>query len=344
MTIDEIKKQIQSILGDGLAVIIGCGLSCAEGLPGMSGLADALQEGIPSLRHDPVEREWLLISERLSKGIGLEAALAGVELPGPLFDSIVAVTADLFRSHEKAVIHDVIEGRKQLRLSKLSKAITIPSNGLPIITTNYDRLVEIACESNGISVDSMFVGSFLGKLHYKESSFSFCRGLTRRQGKLTLSYSPRIKIFKPHGSLDWYNHQGKAIRASFDLDLPPLIIPPGEMKYRAGYNEPFDAHREFANREIDRSSRYLIIGYGFNDSHLQTHLDRNLRSGKACLVVTRDLSPSAESLIRVCPNVRTLTESRTMKDATTYRDVTGSEHQIMGNWWDIGNLSEEVFL
>jgi hypothetical protein len=116
------------------------------------------------------------------------------------------------------------------------------------------------------------------------------------------------------------------------------------MKYRVGYNEPFDAQREFANREIDRSSRYLIIGYGFNDNHLQTHLDRNLRMGKPCLVVTRELSPSAESLIKECPNVRTLTESKTMTDATTYRDVSGWEYQVKGRWWDIGNLSEEVFL
>jgi hypothetical protein len=116
------------------------------------------------------------------------------------------------------------------------------------------------------------------------------------------------------------------------------------MKYRVGYNEPFDAHREFANREIDRSSKYLIIGYGFNDTHLQTHLARNLRSGKSCLVITRELSQSAEILFQDCPNVITLTQSKSAKDHSTFRDIHAKEHSLIGNWWDIGILSEEVLL
>jgi hypothetical protein len=39
MSPDKIKKKIQAILGDGLVVIVGCGLSSAEGLPGMYSLA-----------------------------------------------------------------------------------------------------------------------------------------------------------------------------------------------------------------------------------------------------------------------------------------------------------------
>jgi hypothetical protein len=138
----------------------------------------------------------------LSKGIGLEAAMSGIDIPTGLFDSITAITAELFRKHEKAIIHEVIKSSKQLKFSKLLKAITIPNYGLPIITTNYDRLVEIACESTGFSVDTMFVGNFLGRLNHSESTFSFCRGFSKRQGKLCLSYSPRIKVFKPHGSLE----------------------------------------------------------------------------------------------------------------------------------------------
>lgn len=48
LSIDAIKKQLQSHLTDGLAIIVGSGLSCAEGLPGMAALATHLSEVIPS--------------------------------------------------------------------------------------------------------------------------------------------------------------------------------------------------------------------------------------------------------------------------------------------------------
>ena len=38
--------ELQSHLGDGLVTVVGSGLSCAEGLPGMAELADHLQATI----------------------------------------------------------------------------------------------------------------------------------------------------------------------------------------------------------------------------------------------------------------------------------------------------------
>jgi hypothetical protein len=42
MMLDEIKKHLQGHFTDGLVTVIGSGLSCAEGLPGMGELADHL--------------------------------------------------------------------------------------------------------------------------------------------------------------------------------------------------------------------------------------------------------------------------------------------------------------
>ena len=46
------------------------------------------------------------------------------------------------------------------------------------------------------------------------------------------------------------------------------MITPGVNKYRAGYNSPFDKHRDLANDYIKNAGRLLVVGYGFNDAHL----------------------------------------------------------------------------
>ena len=56
---------------------------------------------------------------------------------------------------------------------------------------------------------------------------------------------------------------------------------------RQGYSVPFDIHRARANEEIDKAQRYIIIGYGFGDDHLETHLMQQLRAGKPALIQTR---------------------------------------------------------
>ncbi|WP_176555922.1 hypothetical protein [Bacillus cereus] len=76
---------------------------------------------------------------------------------------------------------------------------------------------------------------------------------------------------------NWYWSNGKPIISAFDLNIERLIITPGANKYRNGYDTPFDIHRVKANSAIDTASKFIIIGYGFNDEHLET-LQRDLIS------------------------------------------------------------------
>jgi len=344
MSPDKIKKKIQSILGDGLVVIAGCGLSSSEGLPCMYSLAQHLLDVVLARIPKAQMKYWDGIADALSNGVGLEQTLAGRDLPNEIDEILSLETAQFIKKSEESVFNEVLNGQRTLRFSSLVQAFPPSLRGIPVVTTNYDRLIELSCEVVGLHADSMFIGNSIGRFHPKESAYSFCRGIRRRQGKIVLEYAPRMKIFKPHGSLDWYVSDGRPLRCPYNINLPALIIPPGETKYRAGYQEPFDAHREHANREIDIGKRYLIIGYGFNDDHLQTHLDRNLRDGKMCLVLTRDLSDAGEALIKECPNMMALTKDNDTEDATNFRDIDGMSYQLKGDLWDLGKLVEEVFI
>lgn len=67
-------------------------------------------------------------------------------------------------------------------------------------------------------------------------------------------------------------------------------------KFRSGYESPFDKHREKANDAIDKARRFLIIGYGFNDDHLETHLTPRIKSGAKTVILTYCLSPKIREI------------------------------------------------
>ena len=343
VVLHDLKLLLQRHFSDGLVTIVGSGLSCAEGLPGMGELADHLCQAIgTSLKDDEIAR-WREILPLL-KEIGLEAALLS-KPPGPALEAeIVTETAKIIAKREKEVITEVFLGVRTLRLTGLLRHIIKPAHGIPIITTNYDRLVEIAVEEAGLGVDTMFVGRLAGKLNEKESRLSFCRDVSLKKNRISYHYQTRVIVYKPHGSLDWYARNGQPVHYSGDLvGIARLIITPGKNKFRNGYDSPFDHHRSRANDAIDRGSRFLILGYGFNDDHLETHLLPAIRGGKPALLITYKLSSTAEALANECGNVIALEKASENGVDGTRAIVNRVESFIPNkNLWDVQSFIKEV--
>jgi hypothetical protein len=343
MTLDEIKKHLQSHLSDGLVTVIGSGLSCAEGLPGMSELAEHLCATIgPGLA--PVDREaWAEILP-LIETKGLEGALQARAPTLALESAISNVTGTLIAERERLVVASVFNGERHLRLTRLLGHMLKPSSGLPIVTTNYDRLVELAVEEAGIGADTMFVGRFVGSLNERESGLSFCRNVTYRKPNVIYQYRPRALIYKPHGSLDWYLRGGKPVCYAGDLPgATRLIITPGQNKFRNGYESPFDHHRARANYAIDRASRFLFLGYGFNDDHLETHLSPGIRGGKPTLMLARSLTPNAVAMAQSNANVTALEHHVEAGVAGTRLTINNAQQFLPGRaLWDVNSFIDEV--
>lgn len=343
MELHELKLMLQQHLTDGLVVIVGSGLSCAEGLPGMSDLATHLDKNLPNELVGPDLDCWNKISPLLPDH-GLEAALLAIAPTPRVEAAIVARTVELVGSRERQVIAEIFSAKRKLRFTRLLNHLLKPGAGLPVVTTNYDRLVEIASEEAGLGVDTLFVGNFAGELNEAESRLSFCREVTLRGRSVQYRFRTRVNVYKPHGSLDWYHREGKPVRYLGDLDAPRLLITPGLNKFRNGYESPFDRHRERANQAIDKASRYLVIGYGFNDDHLETHLTPRIKAGVPALLLTRDLSENAKGLIAGCHNV--IAVSRAVVGGVTGSTVyaAGAEYFFPGfGAWDLGDFVSEVF-
>ena len=81
--------------------------------------------------------------------------------------------------------------------------------------------------------------------------------------------------------------------------LEPVIITPGVEKYRLINDEPFLSIKQGADAALQSAQSYLCIGYGFNDSHVQTKLVERCRSETVPLVlITKSITPSAKEFLR----------------------------------------------
>jgi hypothetical protein len=336
----QLKIEIQSFFADGLTIIIGSGLSAAEGISGMPSLSRYLIDKMSISKSEDEKSLWRSISKSLEKGTDLETSLQLNTLTSDLEKEIIFHTGNLIEEDESRVICALIEQKKDLHLTKLlNRCMRLESSPIPIVTTNYDRLIEFSAYQAGLGVDSLFVGTDFGKLSHAESQYLHCRGVTSRGRQAVLQFHPRIKLLKPHGSLDWYQTHDEALRSSLKLNLPRLIITPGNGKFEAGYSDPFAKHREIANYHIQQSERYIIIGYGFNDSHLQTHLKKCLQKGRPALILSRTLSDSARLLLKECSGMICLSKCNEGTKVEKQND-----NFIVNNtmWWDIETLINEV--
>lgn len=342
MEMDDIKKYVQDFFQDGTVTIIGSGLSIAEGLPSMGNLANELKIKMATLIETEEDKEkWTKITEHFDRGLGLEQTLHEVEPTKSLEQNIRLLTANYIRSKEEDALKRVIIENDSFRLSEYLKRFNIRSNDLTIITTNYDRLVEYSCELVDLRVDNLFVGKYFSKYLPSESKYSFCVGVKKgKRHNKKIEYAPKIRILKPHGCLSWYLVNDEPVSAPMMREDDCLIITPGANKYREGYNEPFDSQRTKANEAIDSAERFIIVGYGFSDDHLETHLRKQISTGKPTLILTHTLSDKANAIVKNFSNVLAFTCDTSGTKILNRNDETFT---VDVNLWDIREMVREVF-
>jgi hypothetical protein len=340
VTLNNVIKFIQGHFTDGLVLVVGSGLSTAEGLPGMPALAECLKASATELQGADAD-VWSKIAILLDSGTGLEAALIGQAPTESLETWIRKKTCDLLLPKERELIREVVTGERTLRLTAFLSMILKPAEGLPILTPNYDRLIEVGCEMAGFHVDTTAIGNYAGAFDPKRSSMASCRGIIPRAKKIVLDHFPRAIVLKPHGSIDWYRHGDGAVRCCAEIDAERLIITPGLNKYRAGYDFPFDMHRELANSYIKRAARLLIVGYGFNDDHLQTHLMKRIHDGTPTLILTCTASKNVQLLAENAPNCFCLARSTVGPGVAVV--TNGAQFEEQGrDLWDLAVLAREL--
>lgn len=270
-------------------LIVGTGLSIIYGIPGMKELAEQLQKEISNSDIEELKNIWEKHYNNINTN-GLEAGLANItEEELILVDAIKTIAAKYILEKEEDLHRTIIErntGFSKL-LNYLSDTVSVNKKIIDVMTPNYDRIIELVCDKLGIGVITGFTGNVYGK---------FNKHLLKQPTEMFNCKSGIwLRLFKPHGSINWVNESGTEYQTNDYRVLQEKaeyieIVTPGSLKYKEGMtNNTFRCIREEFNELLNPGENYslLIYGYGFNDEHFNTALFDSFQ--KNVLILSRDV-------------------------------------------------------
>ena len=310
------RTAIRDFFGDKPFVFFGTGMSCALDTGfGMPSLRDELTTNVfPDPQDSEQVRQWTIVMESLQNGNDLETALNYVTDP-TLFQKIMSATGRIIscidRKYALQISNCEVEWPATAFFKRLVDTLPESDRVLHVLTPNYDTLFEHACDSVGILYTSGFFGGMERQIDWTAVNRSMLeRQLVVQRRRYENSYIQRnhVRLYKVHGSLNLFFHRNTVIENNAWMwDAPDfsnrVMITPGLSKHEMLQNYRQELLKP-ADEAIDKSHRFLFLGYGFNDSHLEAYIKQKLIT-QACkgLIVTRDSNPRIESLLKQAQNL-----------------------------------------
>lgn len=280
-------------------LVLGSGASCAHGLPGMGPLGEYIRRHVQSHDLSTSDAEaWAKFKDELAR-MGLEAALDQIRPSDELTRRIVRATWECVSAADMAVFESVATGQTSLPLAEVLRHFVRTAQGrVDVVTTNYDCLVEYACDDAAIACST--------GMRFGHSIRRFDPGtepgvVARAQPPRGLRQDPTVNVWKVHGSLDWFVRESNEVfalgRGARLLDgAEPVVVTPGTTKYRSAHREPFRTMINRADAAMAEAGVFLCVGYGFNDEHLQPKLLHRCRNSHVPLVLlTHGLTQAART-------------------------------------------------
>ncbi len=266
----------------------------AHGLPSMGDLKDYLVKHL-SVAGTEEGDAWMLVRTALSQGDHLENALNGITLPAALTRKIVSLTWRYVNTADNKLFVRSMVGEEDFPVGRLLQALFLSSNKtLDLVTTNYDRVAEFACNVNGLLYSTGFSPGYIQERRNSEP-ISFSKG-----GKPVNT----VRIWKVHGSLDWFKSSVKNAFCApiFDLpkdDITPLIVTPGLNKFEQTHHEPFRSVIAGADNALENAGAFLCVGFGFRDTHIQPKIfERCKQLNIPVVVISKELTPEAKNFLK----------------------------------------------
>lgn len=320
-------------------LIVGTGLSIIYGVPGMTALTVELDNKINNSDNTELISMWKKHYESIFLN-GLEAGLSNItQGENILVDEIRAITAKFILESEEKIHCSILQrdtGFSKL-LKYLSETVSVSKKIIDIMTPNYDRIIEIICDKLGIGVITGFTGSLY---------CSFNKNILKKPTDVyNCKDSIWVRLFKPHGSINWLNEDGK-IYLSNDYEVLNNkselieIVTPGSSKYKVTMtNNTFRYMREDFNELLNNENNYslLIYGYGFNDAHFDAALFESFQ--KNVLIISRDVKQEIIDKALGQKNITIFYH----KDDKEYMIYKSKKYIIDVSLWDIDKFAD-VFI
>lgn len=165
-----------------------------------------------------------------------------------------------------------------------------------IFTTNNDLFNETALDSINVN----YINGFIGGLNKFFNPAFFNYSFSKRMDTSIDKYEPvenMVYIYKLHGSINWI--EDKSNKNSF-FDISEVVskneiiykednnvlIYPTPTKQDKSLGSPYtELFREFQKKLLEPHSVLFIIGYGFNDSHVNNIIHQALATNSSINIV-----------------------------------------------------------
>lgn len=170
-----------------------------------------------------------------------------------------------------------------------------------IFTLNYDTLIEQASDNAGIELFDGFVGT--NRRYFRPESYEQDLHIPVETSKGQVHPHDRVlRLYKLHGSITWkasdtsyFNPYGVEM-VNFDIAMNEdrLLIYPATNKYGDTLGMPYaELFRRFSSNVARSQSALLVVGYGFEDDHVNTIIQQALTFPSFTLVVV-DPDPKSD--------------------------------------------------
>jgi hypothetical protein len=332
---EELLKRVQSIVNGIPLTILGSGASMPYGIPSMVDLGEYLKANITLIDKEDIT-QFENFKQNLNISNDLETALSNMNLNESVLKAIIEKTWLLINDSDIKAYVNFLSGCDFPLAELVRHLINHTKKQVSIITTNYDRIVEYAASFASALICNGFEQNYFGHFAIEtENNNGF-------------GYKGRVKIWKVHGSLDWFKTQdGGNVQLPLRPDIPnaftPSIVTPGLSKYFETHKNPYRTIMAKADDEIRNANAYMCIGYGFNDDHVQQLLIQGIKAGKPIVVIAKKITEKTRQSI-VGNNCKhyILFEEHNDNDTQVYSSEFGDQVIENVSLWDLSTLIRHI--
>ena len=159
-----------------------------------------------------------------------------------------------------------------------------------IFTTNNDLFNEKALDNLNINYNNGFGGGLERFFNPSRFDFTFSKKIENGIEK----YEPldnMVYLYKLHGSINWIEAEGNSFFNIKEIIIPNkdednILIYPNPLKQGKSLTTPYtDIFREFQKKLLLDHSVLFVVGYGFNDEHINNIIYQALSSNSSLSVV-----------------------------------------------------------
>lgn len=255
--------------------------AAATNPPGLDFVQILNTVGHPQERHDI---EALLSRCRLAESFlsGLQKAYVA-EFIGRAEAEIITATNFVAVNHPLPV-HAEFLRRVARRSQRKSRA--------KIFTTNYDRCFEEAGRQGRYVVVDGFSHTQPPTFDAIHFTYETVRRVTETEA---LDPIPNLfHLYKLHGSVDWQRQEPSGEITKWTIGGKPVLIYPRNSKYELAFEQPYlEMIGAFQTALREPDTGVIVVGFGFNDSHLAEPIMSAIRSNLSLkiVVVSPGLAP-----------------------------------------------------